>query len=143
VLRQSVQAVIASAQERGRVRRQTAPVGEFAVEHRLDRRRLDALEEAFRSEPDTVRDLLDFLLVVFDFVVGDDLCFGVRERPLVLRALDEFDLLVRQPVEREVTIRLTISHRHHKFFVPTFLEFVVVSPYLADTASPQRNNYYD
>ena len=99
MLRQGAQVVIASEQERGRIWRQTAPVGEFTIEHRLDRHWLDTLEEALRSGQDACRDLVDFLLVVLDFVVSDDLCFGVRERLLVLRTLDEFDLLVRQPVE--------------------------------------------
>ena len=36
---------------------------------------------------------------VLDLLVCDDLCFSVRERLLVLRALDEFDLFVRQPIE--------------------------------------------
>ena len=99
VIWEGTQVVIAREQERGRVRRQTAPVGKLAVEQLLDGGRLDALEEATGSGQDAFRDLLDLLLVVRDRLVRDDLRFGVREGLLVLRAFDEFDLLVRQPVE--------------------------------------------
>ena len=72
---------------------------EVTIQHLLDGVRLDALEEATGGGQDAFRDLLDLLLVVRDRLVRDDLCFGVRERLLVLRALDEFNLFVRQPVE--------------------------------------------
>ncbi len=99
MLRTGAQVIFRADQERPRLRRQPFHTGQRRRQRRLVHRQIDSFLQTLSGGEGFLPQRGKTRLVVRQILVDEHLLLGVRQRLLVLRALDDLDLGVGQPVE--------------------------------------------